>query len=78
MDNYCEKHRQHYMQWIPICPICRGELLANLPGVPVGPSRIRVEDIPNKRGLFLVSAPAVDRAFESARPSKPVQMGLFD
>jgi hypothetical protein len=25
--HYCEKHDQHYMNFLHECPICRGELL---------------------------------------------------
>jgi len=72
---YCEKHKQPFMDFISVCPICRGELLAGLPTTPLGPCGIAEELIPNKRGLYLVETPAPIKAV--ARPASPVQLELF-
>lgn len=76
VTNYCPKHDQHYMQFLPICPVCRGELLAGLPGVPLGSLRIDEKDIPNKTGLFTDSAE--NPAPAPTIPVSPRQMGLFE
>ncbi|HBA84938.1 MAG TPA: hypothetical protein DCZ95_12660 [Verrucomicrobia bacterium] len=80
---YCEKHKQPFMDFISVCPICRGELLAGLPTTPLGPCGIAEELIPNKCGLYLVG-PHVNHgelgkvnAIKPERPAKPVQMELF-
>ena len=79
LSNYCKKHDLRYMRFLPVCPICRGEALADMPSCAGWKPHIPVEMIPNKGGDWWKK----DRD-EVAPEKKPVrapvyvQMDMFD
>ena len=77
LSQYCEKHALRYMHFLPHCPVCRGEMLAAMPGML--PLMVPVERIPNKRGSqWDGAAMKTEEITKAQRPTRPVQMSLFD
>jgi hypothetical protein len=71
LTHHCAKHDQWYMHFLSMCPICRGEIFARLPTVPLGPLGIDEDRIPSKMGLYL------DENNRTPVKVPPVQMQLF-